>query len=54
LKELSRLMEKFDQATGKASINILAQTLQGNNTLVEMAKGQKKVDWDKLISGIRG
>ena len=30
LRELSKLMEKFDQATGKASDNILAQTLQEN------------------------
>lgn len=54
LKELSRLMEKFDQATSKASDNILAQTLQENKTLGEMAKEQKKVNWDKLISGIQG
>ena len=54
LKELSRLMEKFDQATSKASDNILAQTLQEDKTLVEMSKEQKKVNWDKLISGIQG
>lgn len=54
LKELSRLMEKFDQATGKASDNILAQTLQENKNLNEIAKEQKKVNWDKLISGIQG
>jgi hypothetical protein len=54
LKELSTLMEKFDQATGKASDNILAQTLQEDKTLTEIAKEQKKVDWDKLISGIQG
>lgn len=47
-------MEKFDQATGKASNNILAQTLQGDKNLNEIAKGQKKVNWDKLISGIQG
>ena len=50
LKELSRLMEKVDQATGKASDNILAQTLQEDNNLNEIAKEQKKVNWDKLIS----
>lgn len=38
LKELSTLMEKFDQATGKASDNILAQTLQEDKTLTEIAK----------------
>lgn len=54
LKELSRLMEKFDQATGKASDNILAQTLQENKNLNEIAKEQKKVNWDRLISGIQG
>lgn len=54
LKELSRLMEKFDQATGKASDNILAQTLQEDKNLNEIAKEQKKVNWDKLISGIQG
>ena len=54
LKELSRLMEKFDQATGKSSDNILAQTLKDNKTLGEMAKEPKKVNWDKLISGIQG
>ncbi len=47
-------MEKFDQATGKASDNILAQTLQENKNLNEIAKEQKKVNWDKLISGIQG
>lgn len=54
LRELSKLMEKFDQATGKASDNILAQTLQDDKNLSEIAKGQKKVNWDKLISGIQG
>jgi hypothetical protein len=54
LNELSKLVEKFDQATGKASDNILRQTLTEDKTLSEMAKDQKKVDWDKLISGIQG
>ena len=50
------MMEKFDQATGKASDNILAQTLNGKDkSLSEMADGGgKKIDWDKLISNIQG
>ena len=54
LNELSKLMEKFDQATGKASDNILAQTLRDDKTLNEIAKEHKKVDWDKLVAGIKG
>ena len=53
LNELTRLMEKFNQATGKASNNILAQTLSEDKTLSEMSKEQKKVNWDKLISEIK-
>ncbi len=54
LNELSKLMEKFNQATGQASDNILAQTLQEDKNLSEIAKGQKKVDWNKLVSEVKG
>ena len=47
-------MEKFNQATGQASNNILAQTLREDKNLSEIAKEQKKVDWNKLISGVKG
>ena len=47
-------MEKFNQATGQASDNILAQTLQEDKNLSEIAKGQKKVDWNKLVSEVKG
>lgn len=53
LQELSRLMEKFDQATGKASENVLAQTLKSDKNLTKISNGVKKVDWDKLISSIQ-
>ena len=43
LNELSKLMEKFDQATGNASKNILAQTLMEDKNLSEAAKEQKKI-----------
>lgn len=45
-------MEKFDQATGKASTNVLAQTIKSNNNLTKISNGIKKVDWDKLIGRI--
>ena len=54
LNELSKLMEKFDQATGNASKNILAQTLMEDKNLSEAAKEQKKINWDKLVSRING
>lgn len=47
-------MEKFNQATGQASDNILAQTLQEDKNLSEIAKEQKKVDWNKLVSEVKG
>lgn len=47
-------MEKFNQATGQASDNILVQTLQEDKNLSEIAKEQKKVDWNKLVAGIKG
>lgn len=53
LQELSRLMEKFDQATGKASENVLAQTLKSDKNLTKISNGVKKVDWDKLIGSIQ-
>ena len=52
LKELSKLMEKFDQATEKASVNVLAQTIKSDKNLMKLSNGIKKVDWDKLISNI--
>ena len=53
LRELSTLMEKFDQATGKASENVLAQTLKSDKNLTKISNGIKKVDWDKLVSSIQ-
>ena len=46
-------MEKFDQATGKASANVLAQTLKSDKNLTKISNGIKKVDWDKLIGRIQ-
>ena len=46
-------MEKFDQATGKASTNVLAQTLKSDKNLTKISGGIKNVDWDKLIGRIR-
>ena len=54
LNELSKLMEKFDQATGNASKNILAQTLMEDKNLTQAAKEQKKINWDKLVAGVKG
>ena len=53
MQELSRLMERFDQATGKASENVLAQTLKSDKNLTKISNGIKKVDWDKLIGRIQ-
>ena len=53
LQELSRLMERFDQATGKASANVLAQTLKSDKNLTKISNGIKKVDWVKLIGRIQ-
>ena len=46
-------MERFDQATGKASENVLAQTLKSDKNLTKISNGIKKVDWDKLIGRIQ-
>ena len=46
-------MERFDQATGKASANVLAQTLKSDKNLTKISNGIKKVDWDKLIGRIQ-
>ena len=46
-------MEKFDQVTGKASENVLAQTLKSDKNLTNISNGIKKVDWDKLIGRIQ-
>ena len=46
-------MEKFDQATGKASTNVLAQTLKSDKNLTKISNGIKKVDRDKLSGRIR-
>ena len=54
LNELSKLMEKFDQATGNASKNILAQTLMEDKNLTQAAKEPKKINWDKLVAGVKG
>ena len=47
-------MEKFDQATGNASKNILAQTLMEDKNLTQAAKEPKKINWDKLVAGVKG
>lgn len=54
LNELSKLMEKFNQATGNASKNILAQTLMEDKNLTQAAKEPKKINWDKLVAGVKG
>lgn len=54
LNELSKLMEKFNQATGNASKNILAQTLMEDKNLTDAAKEQRKINWDKLVAGVKG
>ena len=46
-------MERFDQVTGKASENVLAQTLKSDKNLTKISNGIKKVDWDKLIGRIQ-
>ena len=46
-------MEKFNKAVGNATLNPLTQMLETNTSLSDMAKEQKKVDWDKLIGNIQ-
>ena len=53
MQELSGLMETFDQVTGKASANVLAQTLKSDKNLTKISNGIRKVDWGKLIVRIQ-
>ena len=53
LQELSKLMEKFDQAAGKANANVLGQTLKSDQNPAKLPDGSKKVDWGNLIGRIQ-